>query len=123
MNLHKRAIAVMKKAGDIIVNNVSYSGKTIHVDNNSQVYIDGQQIEILEKHIVIHLVGNVDSVITASGDVNVSGDVTCNVSTASGNVDVDGNVGRDVSTMSGDISIKGSTSGHIKTMSGDVTIH
>jgi len=111
---------------------ISINGKTIQVNRGTISIIDGKVLiggkdisdlkEIEEKEINITIEGSVEkleidycakvqvngnaqNVKTASGDVNVSGDVLGNIQTMSGDVDC-GNVGGGVSTMSGDISHK-----------------
>jgi len=102
----------------IIVNGSEYSGNNIVISNN-KIIIDGNDVtpdsKIIEIKIdsdinelkvdccdKIEINGNVYSVKTQSGDVDISGDVSGSIKTMSGDVDC-GNVTGSISTMSGDI--------------------
>ena len=64
--------------------------------------------------------GNVGSIDTLSGDVEVKGG-SQKIKTVSGDVTVHNNVNGNIQTISGDVNIKGSVSGSINTISGDIT--
>lgn len=104
--------------GVIRINGVSYSGRSISI-NNGNITIDGKKAELKdEKVITIEVTGDIDKL---SADecqtITVSG--SCgSVSTMSGDVEC-GNIGGSVSTMSGDVSC-GGIGGNVSTMSGDV---
>ena len=102
----------------ITINGKTFEGDSISISNN-KVTIDGNEIKVDEKEINIlvegsinnitldhcnkfGVAGNVKTISTMSGDVDVTGDVTGNVSTMSGDVDC-GNVGGKIDTMSGDV--------------------
>lgn len=108
--------------GQIFVNGVSYSGKSITIKNN-QVIIDGKNVDPQDSKVItivvegdithlnadrcdsISVTGSTGSISTMSGDVTVGGEVHGNVKTMSGDVDC-GDIGGEVSTMSGDIKRK-----------------
>jgi hypothetical protein len=100
---------------------VSSSSKNVSIVNG-KVIVDGQTIDLEDKVINVEITGNVDllsadvctkitvngevgTVKTMSGDVEVSGKVTGSVSTMSGDVRA-GSIGGNASSMSGDIKVK-----------------
>lgn len=66
----------------------------------------GGDVDTIKQVSKIEVTGNVGSIATQSGDINVHGNVTGSISTSSGDVDVEGSVGGMVNTMSGDINIE-----------------
>lgn len=124
---------------------VVINGKAIKVDGNNisvignKVYVDGKLIEDLDgiksNNITIKVYGNVghidapgdvsvegnvDKVITGSGDIKVNGNVTGECKSSSGDITVSGNVDGPCTTSSGDITAK-SINGSCKSMSGDIS--
>ena len=89
------------------------------VVSNSRVFVDGKDMTSDAKQVQIHIEGNVERLeVDACEKVSVSGNVG-SVKTISGDVDLSGNVLGSISSISGDIDcteIKGSVS----TVSGDV---
>ena len=102
----------------IRINNTSFSGNNI-VINGNKIIIDGKDVTPDSKEIIImvnanietlridyanniKVVGNIGSIQTSSGDVNIDGDVTGSIQTSSGDVDC-GNVSGNINTSSGDI--------------------
>lgn len=78
--------------GTTWINNVKIEGAQTISINNGKIYVNGKLREDLKSpSIEVKIEGNVASVHTGSGNVSVTGDVTC------------GNVGGNVSTMSGNI--------------------
>lgn len=66
----------------------------------------------------LQITGNVDDLVSISGDVNVAGGCG-SVKTTSGDVDVQENVTGDVQTVSGDVKAH-TIHGKVKTLSGDI---
>ena len=71
----------------------------------------GGDVDTIKQVSKIEVTGNVGSISTQSGDVNVHGNVNGSISTLSGDVDVKGSVGGTVNTMSGDINIENQEKG------------
>ncbi|MBO4516167.1 hypothetical protein J5751_01735 [bacterium] len=122
-----------------IINGRVFTGNNISI-NCGRIVIDGEECvnvkELPEKEINITITGDVSDLKvdycnrvqvngsvkklqTASGDVEVDGNVTGGIQTASGDVDVTGNVDGDVQTASGDVDC-GNVSGRVSTMSGNI---
>jgi hypothetical protein len=88
---------------------------------NGVITVDGKEIDTKDaKQITIEVVGdlkdlNADVIerITVHGNVDT-------VKTMSGDIDVEGNVDGNVNSMSGDIKVGGTVSGNVSTMSGDI---
>ena len=118
----------------IVINGKSYSGKNITIRNN-QVIIDGKDLTPNAKQIQIvvegniqdlevdvcdsvRIIGEVGSVRTSSGDVQIKGDVKEGVNTTSGDVECKV-INGSVYTTSGDVEAS-SIGGNVETRSGDV---
>lgn len=124
------------------VERIITGAKTI-VNRNGQTFVDGKLIEELDvkkfpdKEINIYITGDIEKLEvdycnkvqvdgsvkklqTASGDVDVKGNVTGGIQTASGDIEVSGNVDGDVKTASGDVDC-GNVSGSVSTVSGDIS--
>lgn len=103
---------------NITINGKNYSGNNVVVING-EVIIDGNEVTPDSKEISIQIsgdindlkvdscrhlfmVGNVKNIKTVSGDVNVTGNVSGNISTTSGDVNCN-NVDGEISTISGDV--------------------
>ena len=120
----------------VIINGKKYTGGNSIVVSNNKVIIDGvDQSPSKCKKIDIKIVGNVEnlevdtcntinvhgdvnSLQTTSGDVDVSGNVTDSVDSTSGDIEC-GDVGGSVKSVSGDIKCK-NINGSVKTVSGDI---
>lgn len=122
------------------MNTVTINGVTITAQGsitvvNNRVFVNGQDVTPDAKQITIqvtgdvpqltvdacHLLtvtGNVGSLKSTSGDVQVQGLVQQSVTTVSGDVEC-ADVGGGVSTTSGDVSC-GSVQGRVSTISGDI---
>lgn len=103
----------------ISINGQNFQGNNVSISNN-KVYIDGK-LQDTEKYKEINIVinGNIKKLSVDSCDkVEVTGDVT-SLKTMSGDVEVKGNVLGDIKTMSGDIDCN-NVEGNISTMSGDI---
>jgi hypothetical protein len=102
----------------IRINNNSYIGSSVTI-SKGKIIIDGIDVTPDSKKIDIVVDGNISKLNVDSCDsLKVTGDVDT-LSTMSGDVDISGNVTGNVKTMSGDVkceNIGGSTS----TMSGDI---
>ena len=115
-----------------------YEGRIINIDSDREVYIDGKLVHIgKELRVVnisvegdvetvsgafgsVNITGNAGRVTSASGDVEVRGDVNGDIQTASGDVGAWGGVTGSVKTASGDVSVKGNIEGSVSTKSGDI---
>ena len=131
-NLIKSIMAIFK------IGSSKYEGRTINIDGDGEVYIDGKLVHIgKEQRVVnisvegdvenvsgafgsIEIAGNAGRVTSASGDVDVAGDVKGDVQSASGDIDAGGNITGSVKTASGDVDVKGSIEGSVSTKSGDI---
>ena len=119
MNIFK---SLSSKDNVVIVNGSQYVGRSITITSNGNTLIvDGNSVNISDcKEITISIQGDVQSVETASGNVNIIGGANI-VSTVSGDIEIAGDVADNVKTVSGDVKVKGSVGGNIKTVSGDVS--
>jgi len=122
MNINGRTITgnnIVMVGGKITVD-----GKRIDLENkdekiiNIEIQGDVNNLEI-DYCKNINIVGNVNSIDSASGNIKVSG-VSESVKSTSGDIDVNGDVGGDINTKSGDVECK-NVKGKVKTISGDVT--
>lgn len=102
------------------INGKTYKGKNVSIVNG-EVFVDGKiQSEFTtQKNIRIQISGNVHTVESQSGDVEISGGVSGDVSSASGDIKC-GAVGGSVQTASGDVKC-GDVRGNVKTLSGDIS--
>lgn len=103
----------------ITVNGKTYHGNSVKVNNN-KVYIDGVLQDTEDaKEINIAVSGNIKNLtVDACDKVEVTGDIGT-LKTMSGDVEIEGNVTGSIKTMSGDVDC-GTVGGDISTMSGDV---
>ncbi len=104
----------------IRINNKTYSGNNITVNNN-KVYIDGilQEQGDNERNITIVVEGDVEKLqVDVCDKMEIKGNVTGSVQTSSGDVNC-GNISGSVSTMSGNVMCD-DIGGTVSTMSGDV---
>lgn len=96
--------SVSGSGGTVTINGKTYTGNNISINGNN-VIVDGKrQGSALERPIWIVVNGNVESVTSSSGNVQVAG-----------------TVGK-VKTMSGDVLTKGDILGSASTMSGDIRL-
>lgn len=98
----------------------SFNGKSISMTvKDGKVIVDGVDVTPEGKTINIQIVGDVkDLSVDACDKLTVNGDVS-SVKTQSGDIDITGNVSGDVKTMSGDIKCE-NIGGDVSTMSGDI---
>lgn len=102
----------------IVVNGVGFQGNNITI-RSGNVIIDGNDVTPESKTINISVVGDITTLSVSSCDkITVKGNVD-SISTQNGDVEIAGNVTGDVKTMSGDVDC-GDIGGSIKTMSGDI---
>lgn len=102
----------------ITINGNTFSGSNIIV-TNGKVLINGKDVTPDSKEINISVVGNIEQLkVDACNKVSVEGNVQ-SISTKSGDVEVSGDVDGSISTMSGDVDC-GHVKGSVSTMSGDV---
>ena len=105
----------------VVINGVTISGGQNITVRNNRVTVDGKDVTPDAKEINISVVGSVDTLLAdACQKISVTGDVG-SIETMSGDVDVSGNVSGSVSTQSGDASCSGTIKGSVETMSGDIT--
>lgn len=103
-------------------------GKKYHLQGNrieqrgNDWYVDGKlfkfddKVDFEQSEIKIEITGEVQQLVTTSGDVTVNGDVT-NIRTTSG--DVSCNYAMNINTTSGDVTCKGRPQ-YVNTVSGDI---
>jgi hypothetical protein len=103
---------------EIIIGGKSYSGRNITV-TRKRVVVDGVDLTPDSKDISIQIEGNIETLtvdecnlVTVDGNVNT-------LSTMSGDVQMKGDVQGNVKTMSGDV-VCGKILGSVSTMSGDI---
>jgi len=103
----------------VSINGKIYSGRNISIING-KVIIDGKDnTPGNDKVISITITGDVESlVVDYCEKITIDGNVT-SVKTTSGDVEITGDIGGDVSTVSGDVE-SNDISGSVKTTSGDV---
>lgn len=114
------SITIKDGAGNVMISFHGVSGD-VHQESSRVVTVGSQRFECgsdiasiviggdvdtIKQVSKIEVNGNVGSIATQSGDVNVHGNVTGSISTTSGDVDVEGSVGGMINTMSGDINIE-----------------
>tara|TARA_B100000508_G_scaffold60333_2_gene47520 strand:- start:65297 stop:65632 length:336 start_codon:yes stop_codon:yes gene_type:complete len=104
----------------IVINGVTISaGRSISI-KSGRVTIDGEDVTPDGKEINISIEGNIDRLeADACEKISVKGNIN-SVGTVSGDVDVEGDVRGSVSTMSGDVDCGGGIGGSVSTMSGNV---
>lgn len=112
--------------GNMARSTIIINGMTITADARSisvrdgKVHIDGRDVTPDAKEVSISIVGNVERLdVDACSKVSVTGDVG-SVKTMSGDVEVGGNVTGNVGTMSGSVRCDGSIGGNVSSMSGDI---
>ena len=108
--------------------NIYRKGKKYHLHGNrieqrgNDWYVDGklftfdENVDFEQSEIKIEITGEVQQLVTTSGDVTVNGDVN-NVRTTSGNVSC--NYAMNINTTSGDVTCKGRPQ-YVNTVSGDI---
>ena len=102
----------------IIINNKGYVGKSITITNGN-VIIDGKSIEIEEKEINISVTGDINDLrVTSCNSLEIKGNVKT-IETTSGDINIEGDVSGNVKTVSGDVRC-GNITGDVKTVSGDI---
>ena len=110
------------QSGTCIINGKTFNGNNISIIDGV-VYIDGKIADksnaSINTTIIVKITGNVDSISTASGDVEVTGQAG-KISTGSGNVSTGGDCAGTISTGSGNVDINGQVYGSVKTGSGNV---
>ena len=104
----------------VVINGVTITGGRNVTIRNGKVIADGVDVTPDAKEISITVNGNVDKLeADACSKISVTGDVG-SVKTQSGDVDVKGAINGSVQTMSGDVDCGGPIGGSVSTMSGDV---
>lgn len=125
--INGKAFEVSKGASFSVVNgSLIVDGKAVSLDEFQnepviQITVEGnvQNIDTVNANVTVN--GEVGSVKTTSGDIEVScAVVEGSVSTMSGDIDITGSVNGNVSTMSGDVKIQGEVHGNATSRSGRV---
>lgn len=107
------------KNSSVTINGTTYQGANVTI-NGDKVIIDGKvQGSAEQKVISVVINGDVESVKTTAGDVEVVGNVG-SINSTSGDITVNQNVNGNINTVSGDVDINGSQTGRINTVSGDI---
>ena len=104
--------------GSININGRNYSGRSVIITNN-RVIIDGKDVTEESKIITVTILGDIESF---SADVCESVKIIGNVGsvkTVSGDVEIGGSVNGNVKSVSGDIEC-GAISGSVETVSGNI---
>lgn len=104
----------------VTINGVTYAftGASVSIQNG-KIIVDGQDLTPDSKQIDIAIEGNVTKVeVGACQTMRILGDVG-SVSTQSGDVDVSGNVLGSIQTMSGDVECK-NVGGSVSSVSGKI---
>jgi len=95
------------------------AGRSITISGN-RVFVDGKDVTPDAKDIRIEVAGHIETLrADACNSIAITGDVG-SVATQSGDVDIAGSVLGSVQTMSGDVDCEGHIGGSVSTMSGDV---
>lgn len=104
----------------ININGRSYSGRSVNIING-KVFVNGVEADTADaKEVKIAINGPVESLqCDAANQIAVIGNVGT-IKTQSGDVEVRGNVTGGIQTMSGDVEAK-TIHGPVSTMSGDIT--
>lgn len=117
-------VASMATAGgvsaEIIINGKTYEGQNLLiVGNNGSITIDGNEIQIDDRIINIHVNGDLDQLkVSSSKEIVVNGTVGF-LETKSGNVQ-SGDVLGDIVTKSGNVTA-GAIKGNVTTKSGNIS--
>ena len=102
----------------ITINGMNFSGNNITI-TNGKVIIDGKSQTFESKEINISISGNIEKLeVDSCEKVSVIGNVET-LKTISGDVEISGIVNGSVQTVSGDVKC-GKISGDVKTVSGDI---
>lgn len=102
----------------VIINGKTYVGNNIIV-SNGKIMIDGKNITSDDKVINITVNGDIDSLkVDTCNKLELIGNVT-SINTVSGDVDINGNVNGSIQTVSGDVNCN-NVGGSINTLSGDI---
>lgn len=101
------------------INGITYVGRSSVVVRGGRVIIDGEDLTPDGKVINIVVEGSVEKLeADACQKVMVAGNAG-SIQTASGDVEISGDVGGNVETVSGDVRC-GSIAGSVRTVSGDI---
>jgi len=92
----------------------------ITLESDNVVIVGGRRIECGSRIAGINICGSMKSVQNLPNIV-VNGNVG-SVSSTSGDIEIHGNVSGSVSAVSGDVDVRGSVAGSVSTVSGDVDI-
>ena len=112
----KAFMGIFEKAGTVNINGDVYNGRSITV-SNGEVIVDGKVQGAVGHQVTVNIIGNVELVSTASGNISVVGDVH-SADTVSGDIDCNDVLGN-IETVSGDVNCN-DVSGRIRTVSGNI---
>ncbi len=123
--MSSKIFSMISGGGVTIINGKTYKGNNVTITGDNEVIIDGVKQEgfgdspIAKFEISIH--GNVDKLDASHAKViNVIGDVN-NVITHSGNCVISNNVKGNIETHSGDVTVKGNVEGGCETFNGSIS--
>jgi hypothetical protein len=103
----------------ITINGITITGGRNISIVNGKVIVDGRNVTPDAKEINITVDGSVEKLVAdVCEKISVTGNVST-ITTQSGNVEITGGVNGSIQTMSGDVNC-GNVDGNISTMSGDV---
>ena len=105
----------------VSINGITYSGNNVTVIKN-KVYIDGKLSDEGEKSKVINIeiTGDVELLdVDTCENIKVSGDVG-SINTVNGDINIDGHIAGDIKTVNGDVTSKSDIFGKVKTVNGDI---
>ena len=109
-------------ASRVTINGVTYTGNRSVAVSNGRVVIDGKDVTPdAAKQISIEVHGDVERLqVDSCEKISVTGDVG-SVSTQTGDVDVGGSIDGSVQTQTGDVDCAGSIGGNVNTQVGNIT--
>ena len=108
-----------RKPASVTINSVDIVAGRHIVINNGTITVDGKDVTPEGKHINLNIVGDIEHLeVDAAGTISVSGNVTT-IQTGSGDVQVTGDCHGNIQTASGDVECC-DVEGSVQTVSGDV---
>ena len=119
-NIIHASIRGIGNKSTVTINGQTYVGRNVVVNGNT-VFVDGKDVGIRDRKVVIQITGDVGDIEAGSGTVEVTGKSGA-IHSGSGSVTVHGNVGGDVKAGSGSIKIGQRVDGSVKSGSGNIDI-
>ena len=107
----------------IVINGIVTTGRRSVIIRNGKITVDGTDVTPDAKEIAIVVEGNIERLeADVCQKITVTGDVG-SVTTVNGDVEVGGSVKGAIQTISGDVRCSGSINGSVNTISGDIRSH